>query len=226
MRSRTSVALVIASTLITGGDAMSESRPGSVIALPRPDPTGSVTLQKALRERRSVREYAQGALSLPEVSNLLWAAQGVTGARGERTAPSAGALYPLEIYLVAGEVTGLDPGIYRYQPREHALARVSAGDCRSALAGAAVGQEWMRDAPVLIAVAAVLERTARKYHERAPRYVNMEAGAVAQDVHLEAAALGLGTVIVGAFEDEVVKRVLGLPADEDPLVLMPVGRKK
>jgi SagB-type dehydrogenase family enzyme len=197
-----------------------------VSALPRPDLKGGMTLEAALGERRSVREYAEGALSLAEVSNLLWAAQGVTRPSGKRTAPSAGATYPLEIYLAAGTVAGLAPGLYHYEPREHALALVSAADCRDALAPAAVGQEFLRKAPAVIAIAAVLERTAGKYSARARRYVDMEVGAVTQNVHLEAAALGLGTVIVGAFEDAAVKRVLGLPAGEDPLALMPVGRRK
>jgi len=226
MRILGATALVLVSTLLAGGDAMTQPRGARVMPLPRPDLGLEMTLQKALQGRRSVREYARGALSLAQVSNLLWAAQGVTGADGERTAPSAGALYPLEVYVAAGEISGLEPGVYHYQPREHALARISATDCRAALAAAAVGQEWMREAPATIAIAAVLGRTARKYRERAPRYVHMEVGAVAQDLYLEATALGLGTVFVGAFEDAEVKRVLGLPRNEEPLALMPVGRRK
>ncbi len=204
---------------------MSPSRRSRIVALPRPDPQGEVTLQKALRERRSTREFAGSPVMLADIANLLWAAHGVTGPRGERTAPSAGALYPLEVYLLAGAVAGLPPGLYHYQPGEHALAPVSAEDRRGAVAAAATGQEWLEQAPALIAVAAVPERTERKYQGRAPRYVSMEAGAVAQNIHLEAAALGLATVVVGAFSDAGVQQALGLPADQDPLLLMPVGRK-
>ena len=194
------------------------------VALPRPDLEGKVTLDHALAHRRSVREYAKGALTLAEVSQLLWAAHGVTGAGGRRTVPSAGALYPLEILLVAGEVTGLPAGVYRYDPERHALHAMAAGDLRRRLAGAALEQSSVGTAPAVIAVTAVMQRTAVKYHERAPRYVHMEAGAVAQSVSLEATALGLGTVLVGAFDDAAVAGVLGI--DEEPLLLLPVGRRK
>ncbi len=194
----------------------------STIALPKPDLAGKVTLERALAHRRSTREYARGALTLAEVSQLLWAAHGVTGPGGRRTTPSAGALYPLEIDLVAGDVTGLAPGVYRYLPQVHALQRRLSGDRRDALAKAALDQGSVRTAAAVVAVSAVVQRTAAKYRERAPRYVDIEVGAVGQSVSLEAAALGLGTVLVGAFDDAGVARVLD--AAEAPLLLLPLGR--
>ncbi len=193
------------------------------IALPKPALDGKVPLDRALAERRSTREYAKGALNLAEVSQLLWAAQGVTGPGGRRTTPSAGALYPLELDLVAGEVTGLAPGVYRYLPHEHALRPRLTGDLRGALANAALGQASVRGAAAVIAVSGVERRTAVRYRERAPRYVHMEAGAVGQSVSLEATTLGLGTVFVGAFDDAGVARVLRLE-EEAPLLLLPLGR--
>ena len=204
---------------------MAQSQEVHVIPLPRPDLGPAASLQRAFEERRSTREFAKTALPLTKAASLLWAAQGPTGT-GHRTNPSAGATYPLETYLVAGAVEGLAPGLYRYRSQGHALEQVSARDLRADLVPAAAGQEFLREAPCAIAIAAVLERTSHKYGARARRYVDMEVGAVTQSVHLAAAALGLGTVIVGAFEDAAVKRVLGLPADEEPLALMAIGSPK
>ena len=162
-------------------------------------------------------------MSLGVVGQLLWAAQGVTSPDRRRTAPSAGALYPLEVFLVAGNVTGLDAGVYRYRPKEHALMPHAPGDVRRALAHSALGQAWLADAAAVIVIAAVYERTRTKYGERTERYVVMEVGHAAQNVYLQAESLGLGTVMVGAFGDREVKQVLGLAAGEAPLALMPVG---
>lgn len=196
-----------------------------LVGLPAPRAASATSVEEALRARRSVRDYAQRPLTLAQVGQLLWAAQGQTDSRGLRTAPSAGALYPLEIYLVAGEVEGLPSGVYRYRPQEHALEPISAGDQRKPLADASLGQTWVRDAPVSIVFAAVYARTARRYGERAERYVHMEAGHASQNVYLQAEALGLGTVAVGAFSDDDVKRLVGLLPDEQPLYIMPVGVK-
>ena len=203
---------------------MTQSQEMHVIPLPRPD-LAAAPLQRALEQRRSTREFAHTPLPLAKASALLWAAQGPS-ATGRRTNPSAGATYPLELYLVAGAVEDLAPGLYRYRASEHALERVTARDLRADLVPAAAGQEFLREAPIAIAIAAVLERTSRKYGARARRYVDMEAGEVTQSVHLAAAAHGLGTVIVGAFDDAAVKRVLGLPPAEEPLALMPIGSPK
>lgn len=194
----------------------------AVIAL-APPAGGGPGLQAALARRRSVRSYGPGPLALPDVAALLWAAQGITGAEGRRTAPSAGALYPLELLLAARRVTGLAPGVYRYRPGAHALER-TLDEPGAALARSAGGQASLAGAPAVLAIVADPARTAAKYAGRTARYVAIEAGAAAQNVALQAAALGLGTVVVGAFADEALARALGLGPALQPLVLMPVGR--
>jgi len=196
------------------------------IPLPAPALKGRLSVEEAVARRRAVREYGKGALSLAEASQLLWAAQGMTEPRqGLRAAPSAGATYPLEVYLVAGNVTGLAPGVYRYNPVRHCLLLALPSDVRSKLSEASLGQPWLRQAPATIAIAAVYARTAGRYGSRARRYIDMEVGHAGQNIYLQAEALGLGTVAVGAFDDAGVKKVLGLSKEEEPLYLMPVGRR-
>lgn len=201
-----------------------EVKSGERVALPTPIYESQTSVEQALQARRSVRDYAPGALNLAQVGQLLWAAQGVTNAAGHRTAPSAGALYPLEVYLVAGEVEGMAAGVYQYVPGEHELLRIASGDVRRRLAEAALGQIWVKDAPAVLVITAVYERTTVKYGERGVRYVHMEVGHAAQNVYLQAETLDLGTVFVGAFYDEEVSHVLGLGEEEAPLGLMPVGK--
>lgn len=192
-----------------------------------PPSTGRVasrSLEDVLRRRRSIRSYADRPLTLGEIGQLLWAAQGITRGDGLRTAPSAGALYPLEVFLVASHVEDLSSGSYRYSPVSHALRRVVASDLRHALAAAALGQECVAQAPAVLTLTAVFGRTTRKYGERGVRYAHLEAGHAAQNVCLQAAALGLGVVVVGAFEDDEVRRVIGAARTETPLCLLPVGR--
>ncbi len=192
------------------------------VVLPAPREAGSTTVEQALRQRRSVRELRDEPVALAAVAQLLWAAQG-TLADGHRTAPSAGALYPLEIYVLAGRVTGLTPGAYRYVTGAHRLDRLASGDRRGAAATAARNQTWLARAPVVIVLAADEGRTAAKYGGRATRYVDFEAGAAAENVALQAVALGLGAVVVGAFDDARLAEVAGLRPGERPVVLMPVG---
>jgi SagB-type dehydrogenase family enzyme len=196
-----------------------------VIKLPEPRHDSDVSLEQSLLERRSVRDYSGQPLTLQEISQLTWAAQGLTDPRGFRTAPSAGGLYPLELYLVAGDVEDLPPGVYRYQPDGHQLVKTGDGDKRAGLAEAALEQEWVEEGAVDFVFTAVYERTTGKYGERGIRYVHMEAGHAAQNLCLQATALGLGAVTIGAFYDEQVSRLLNLPADEQPLYVIPVGRK-
>jgi len=193
--------------------------------LPRPRLESSVSVEEALQARRSARRYGKGPLTLAEVSQLLWAAQGINDPRGLRTSPSAGALYPLELLVVAGSVEGLEAGVYAYRPRGHVLTRRQEGDARDALARAALRQSWMSEAPAIIVVAGVYERTTGKYGRRGARYVHMEAGHAAQNIYLQAEALDLATVVVGAFHDEAVQEAAALDPDEVPLYLMPVGKK-
>jgi SagB-type dehydrogenase family enzyme len=181
-------------------------------------------LETALRERRSVREFSTKPLALSHVSQLLWAGQGITHRDGLRTAPSAGALYPLELRLVVGHVEDLDVGIYHYRPRRHALEPVVAGDQRVAVASAALEQGWVATAPAIVVLSAVPERTGKKYGERATRYVHIEAGHAAQNMCLQAASLGLGATVVGAFDDDRLARLLRLPEVEIPILIIPVGR--
>jgi SagB-type dehydrogenase family enzyme len=196
---------------------------GESIELPAPSREGDVAVERALAERRSVRDYAEVPLPLAALAQLAWAAQGVTHASGYRAAPSAGALYPLELYVVAGDVPGLEAGIYHYVPAEHRLVRHAGGDPRGAVARAALFQSWIADAPAIFVLAGVVERSAAKYGDRALRYVHMEVGHAAQNVYLQTEALGLGTCMVGAFHDGQLKRVLALPEAAVPLALLPVG---
>lgn len=193
--------------------------------LPEPQYDSNVSLEESLLQRRSIRSYTDEPLMLQELSQLLWAAQGITEAGGFRTAPSAGALYPLELYVVVGDVQDLTPGVYRYQPDGHQLTKIMDGDRRGELASAALGQGCVKEGAAAFVFAAVYERTTGKYGERGIRYVHMEVGHAAQNLCLQATALGLGAVTVGAFSDEQVTRVLNLPEGEQPLYIIPVGRK-
>ena len=161
---------------------------------------------------------------MPEIGQLLWAAQGVNHPMGLRTAPSAGALYPLVSYLVGGEVSSLPPGVYRYAPNQRALAMIGEGDRRAALSAAALGQSWIADAAAVLIFAAVYRRTTGKYGPRGERYVHIEIGHAAQNVYLQAFTLGLGTTEVGAFDDDAVRTALALADDQDPLAIMPIAR--
>ncbi|MDP3483518.1 MAG: SagB/ThcOx family dehydrogenase [Sulfuricella sp.] len=192
--------------------------------MPQPRTDGPVSVERALKQRRSVRDFSAAALSLDEIGQLLWSAQGVTHPEGLRTAPSAGALYPLELTVVVGNVTGLSAGVYRYDPAGHVLTPLAAGDRRADLARAAFGQSWMQKAPALIAFGAVEARITRKYGQRGNLYVHIEVGHAAQNVFLQAEALGLGAAVVGAFDDAAVAAVLQMPKEEKPLYLMPVGK--
>jgi SagB-type dehydrogenase family enzyme len=195
------------------------------IKLPEPKYNSNASVEEALLQRRSVRKYKDEPLTLSEVSQLLWAAQGITEPKkGFRTAPSAGALYPLEVYVVIGEVADVAEGVYKYEPYEHELTKVRDGDVREELGVAALRQRWVGDGAIVIVFSAVYERTTQKYDDRGIRYVHIEAGHAAQNVCLQAASLNLGTVTVGAFKDEKVRKILNIPAQEQPLYLMPVGK--
>ncbi len=226
------VAMVIAGVLVSGCAGISRTPdangtpgpPEGVVTLPEPRLESGVSVEEALNGRRSVRAYADRPLALAEVGQILWAAQGVTDDAGHRTAPSAGALYPLEIYVVAGSVEGLIPGVYHYRPGDHSLVRTGDGDRRAALQAAAVNQTAVGGAPATLVIVAVPERTTVKYGERGVRYVAMETGHAAENVYLQAEALDLATVTIGAFDDGEIGEIVGLPAEVDPFYLMPVGR--
>ncbi|MFA9517921.1 SagB/ThcOx family dehydrogenase [Halopenitus sp. H-Gu1] len=197
------------------------------VSLPTQSGESDVSVEEAIANRRSRREYGEEALSRRELGQLLWAAQGVTeGTTGYRAAPSAGALYPLEVYVVVGTpgVDDLEKGIYHYRPENHELTRRKIGTVQSELRAAGVDQEPIGEAAIDIVVCAVDERATGKYGERGrKRYVPMEAGHAGENLYLQAEALGLATVSIGAFSDDHVRDVLGIPTSQRPLYIFPVG---
>ncbi len=199
---------------------------GEVVSLPKPSLKGNMSVEEAIYRRRSIRDYRQEPLSLRELSQLLWAAQGVTFRKyGFRSAPSAGATYPLELYISVkeGGVSNLQAGIYHYDPFDHAIELIKKGDFSGELMKAALDQPWVHKAAVCIIIAANFERTTSVYGERGIRYVYLEAGHVGQNIYLQATALNLGTVAIGAFHDDWVRSIVG--CSEHPIYLFPVGRK-
>jgi SagB-type dehydrogenase family enzyme len=218
------ILLVSAPQLNAKTKPASESGPGT-ITLPQPRHHSNTSIEEALLKRRSIRNYKDKPVTLAEVSQLLWAAQGITGPRGFRTAPSAGALYPLEVYVVVGEAGDLPQGIYHYIPHRHEITMIVRGDKRAGLRDAALGQPSVKNAAVVIVISAVYERTTVKYGERGMRYVHMEAGHAAQNVYLQAVSLDLGTVVTGAFHDDEVRKIMKMAEKEQPLYIMPVGRR-
>lgn len=201
------------------------SRKGSH-ALPPPDTEGGLPLHAALAARTSVREYGNAALTLPQVSQLLWAAQGITHSRhglGMRTAPSAGGLYPMEVHLLAERVERLERGTLRYRPPHHDLERISEDSHLPGLGAVCFHQDWMDAAPVAFVIGAVTERTSVKYGDRAKRYILIEAGHIAQNIELQAVSLGLGAAVVGAFHDDRLAKLAGLPKGAEALYVVTVG---
>jgi SagB-type dehydrogenase family enzyme len=206
-------------------DNREETSLQNTIQLPSPNYKSNTSIEEALLNRRSVRDYNSEQLSLPEVSQILWSAQGITDtAEGLRTAPSAGALYPLEIYLIAANVKDLTAGIYKYIPQDHSLKKISEGDKRTEISNASLKQESISSSSAIVVITAIYERTSVKYGKRTERYVSMEVGHVGQNIYLQAVSLGLGTVMVGAFNDEALKKAINLPDDEHPLALYPLGK--
>ncbi len=205
------------------GQAMRQSS-GEEVKLPSPRTEGGMSVEEAILRRRSIRDYKREPLTLEEVSQLLWAAQGITSRRGFRSSPSAGATYPMVIFLAVkeGGVIGLEAGIYRYDPWNHSLTVISRGDPSFQLYRACLDQEWVRSAPVNVLLFANFTRTTSWYGERGVRYVYMEAGHIGQNIYLQATALRLGTVAVGAFYDEQLQEIVGM--ELDPLYVFPVGR--
>jgi len=192
-----------------------------MIKLPPVKTIGKISVEEAISQRRSKRNFNREPLSQEELSQVLWAAQGISDKRGFRTVPSAGATFPLTLYVVIGEVSGVPAGIYRYNPQGHFLEIISPGDVRSELASSALRQDMIAVAPVDIIITAKYSRTTRRYGERGIRYVHIETGHSGQNIYLECESLGLGTCAVGAFNDRSVKELLNIA--EEPLYIMPVG---
>jgi SagB-type dehydrogenase family enzyme len=197
------------------------------VALPQPRYQSQLSVEEALLKRRSVREYEDKPLNLFEISQLLWAAQGITEPQTDkRTAPSAGALYPLKVYVM-GQIEDLTIGMYQYNPYNHSLIKIGDKDLKKELAKGTYDQIWIEKAPVNLIFTGNYEIIAKKYgKEKAPRYTHMEVGHAAQNVYLQAESLNLGTVTVGGFEIEKVKEILDLATEEEPLYIMPVGKRQ
>ena len=191
----------------------------AAVKLPQPVFEGKVSVEKALKERRSVRSYKAEPLSMGEVAQILWAAQGVTDAsKGLRTAPSAKAAYLIEVYLVAGNVTGLPAGLYKYQPGRHELARIFEGDAKEKLFSAA-GQAPIRNAPAALVIAGYPKRSVN------PGWIYLEAGHASENVYLQAVSLGIGTVAMAGFKPDDVKKAMNFTEEELPIYIMPLGKK-
>lgn len=197
-----------------------------IITLPQPAFTEGMSLVETITVRRTVRSFTSAPLSLNQLSQLLWATYGMTDhRRGKRTVPSAGALYPLDCYLAVGDegVKGVEGGVYYYLPSSHALEALVSGDKRKEIARASLGQMWMAEAPVMVIITAEYRRITGRYRERGVRYAHMEVGHAGENLFLQCCALGLGAGIVGAFDDDAVADVVGLPSRHEPLLIVPVG---
>jgi SagB-type dehydrogenase family enzyme len=189
-----------------------------LIILPEPKKQGGISVEECIARRRSIRNFRKEDLSIEQISQILWSAQGITDQKMKfRAAPSAGALYPMELYLLCSS------GVFHYLPESHKLERISNNDLRQELSDACWGQNFIADAGISIVICAVYGRTTWRYGQRGIRYVDMEAGHIAQNIHLQAVSLGLGSVPVGAFSDEKVKNLLNLPRDHQPIYIIPVG---
>jgi SagB-type dehydrogenase family enzyme len=191
--------------------------------LPEPKTDGEMSVEQALDNRRSQRNFQDKAITQEQLSQILWAAYGITSPNGLRTAPSAGATYPLEIYAIVGNVEGINPGVYRYIAEENKIIQIVDGDVRTELRNAALNQQMVSDAPASVFYSAVFERITGRYDDRGIKYAYIEVGHSAQNVYLQAEALGLGTCAIGAFTDSRVREILNLPDNEEPLYLMPFG---
>ncbi len=197
---------------------------GEMIKLPTVKKDGQMSLEKALTLRRSIRSYSSEALSLSDLSQLLWSAQGITNERGFRTAPSAGATFPLEMFVVVNNVNQLRRGIYQYNPHDNTLEVIHLKDVSSELMRASLSQSMITEAGAVLVFGAIFERTTERYGERGIRYVHNEIGHASQNVHLQAATLNLGTVVIGAYQDDEVEKVLNLDPEIRVLYMMPVGK--
>jgi SagB-type dehydrogenase family enzyme len=196
------------------------------IKLPDPDEPNGVSFLSILRTRESRREFGERALTPAEVSFILWSTGGaIEGLPNRKVPPSAGACYPLDVYLSVreGGVDGVEPGLYKYLPGRNALEMRKAGDLTEAIVKAALGQEFIGRAPVTVVLTLEYERSTFRYGKRGVRYAHMDAGHAGQNVYLAAESLGLATVAVGAFNDDGLKQVLGLEEELHPICLFPVG---
>ena len=204
-----------------GGQTMSQDDNPRTIKLPEPVKQSDMSIEECLAARRSVREYGDRALSVDEVSQLLWAAQGITADWGARTAPSAGGLFPIRLFVAVRDVDGIDPGSWEYLPREHSVRLVKPGDITADLCAAALDQECVAHGQIVLIISAIPSITEAKYGDRSMRYIDTEVGAVCENIYLQCEALDLGTVSVGAFYDDEIAEIVG--TDNAVRLIMPVG---
>lgn len=223
-------AVTAAGVGVLGAPVFVRAAEPTTVSLPAPKTDGKVSIEAALKQRRSVRDFASTPLTLEEVGQLCWAAQGVT-LGGHRTAPSARAIYPLELYVAAGTVTGLSPAFYHYQPASHSLQLVAPDDKRAVIDQKAVRQSWnpIAKAPAVFVISGNVAKMASSgdplVTERGAQFMWVEAGLAAQSFFLEATAMGLGSVYTGGFLPKETHAVLGLPSSEEVLAILPVGRR-
>ncbi len=199
------------------------------IALPKPVVAGQRPLEEVIKARRTVRSFRGDTLTLARLSQLLWAAYGITSETGGlKSVPSAGALYPLDIWVAVADkgVQGLEAGVYHYVPEGHKIALARAGETRKLIARASLDQGWIAEAPVILVITGEYGRCTRKYGERGIRYTLIEAGHAGQNIFLQAEALGMGAGIVGAFHHDLLQEALGIGRMHDPILVMPVGYKQ
>lgn len=196
------------------------------VELPRPVLDGTVSVEKAIKQRRTKRVFAKKPLSVEQLAQILWAAQGITEQGGfKRASPSGGALYPIDVYAVVGKgaIVNLARGVYRYRPHDHSMAKITEADARADVASASFGQIWIARAPAIIVLTAEYRRITGKYGERGRRYAVIEVGHIGQNIFLQCEALGLCAGIVGAFDDQDVAAALKAGHEHEPLIIMPVG---
>ena len=192
-----------------------------MITLPDPKLKGEVSLEEAITNRRSIRYFQNKPISMEDISQLLWAAQGLTDKLNKyRSAPSAGGRYPMEIHAITAE------GMFHYHPAKHAIEQLRTGDLRPKLVQAALGQKFIADASLVLIISAIPEKITTRYGDKGVRYLYQESGHIAQNIHLEATALGLCSVPIGAFTEDVLKASIDLPDDLKPLYIVPIGYKK
>jgi SagB-type dehydrogenase family enzyme len=198
------------------------------VKLPAPATKGTVSVEEALQNRRSTRKFANRSLKLAQISQLLWAADGLNRPEGKRTAPSGRAAYPIDLYLVVGErgVTNLAPGVYRFVVADQALEPVAKGEFRPAVAKACNSQVWIGEAPVIVVITGDVKRSEAKNGEQAPLFTHLEAGFIGQNIFLQAGALNLGAGVAGGFEEKALAQSLKLPENDVPFLVMPVGHKQ
>ena len=197
--------------------------------LSNPSFDGPISLEKAIKGRRTVRSFSSTKMTEPQCSQLLWAAQGITEDRGyKRSAPSAGALYPMDVYAAVGKdaVNGVEEGVYHYNPTDHVVTRILKQDIRKDVARASLEQMWMAHAPMIIVITSEYSRIIVKYRERGIAYAIMEAGHISQNIFLQSVALGLSAGIVGAFQEEKIIQCMGIPRQHIPLIIMPIGYER